>query len=226
MPRRWGQPLTLSTEQLVDVIRAAHRYQFHRVFDIALAPVRGQLDPVRALQLAMACDAPEWALEEFAAVVLGFEEIALQGTLAAKVWKARMRVAAQRQQHVLAARVCTPHLTALLKRVPTTRRERLVDAIPPQPPFSFGHHGLFGTTTLSSHGGQQSLFGSPLGPQTLFSPQHSLSTYGGQQSLFGLQQSMYGSPCPACANPCQQVLDKLVGPVEEEHRIIREIWNE
>lgn len=149
MPSSYGDSVERNTKQLVGVLRAAHRYQFHRVCALTIELVRTELDPLPALQLALLCGAAGWAMEQFTAVVLGFDDIPLPATLdahtAAKIWKARSRVIALRTRHLNGValqlhhqsargkpqyteyKLCSMHLMQLLNCLPAARRERFLE---------------------------------------------------------------------------------------------------
>ncbi|KZV92458.1 hypothetical protein EXIGLDRAFT_836457 [Exidia glandulosa HHB12029] len=200
---RWGQPLTQSTAQLEKVLRAAHRYQFTRVCDIATPQIKGTLETLPELELAIACGSDEWIQGLFATVVLGFDDIAIPSTLspsvAAKVWKARLKVASYRLRHMTQIgaqtvpymspapgghiysiqKICDSHLKLLVNFVPTTWRERLCEAyraaVPPV-------------------------------DERIYDPSADV-------------------PCCTCRDYAL-VLEELAGSCEEERRIIDEIWRE
>ncbi|KZV92456.1 hypothetical protein EXIGLDRAFT_749674 [Exidia glandulosa HHB12029] len=209
---KWGEPLTLSTARLVDVLRAAHRYQFPFVCQVAESQLREKMEPVAELQVARSMGSVEWASIAFRNLVLPFDDAAnlflLDWPVKAKILKARQRVRDLRLQHLVVAsgelvvymhapphcaagtkenipQICPRHLRHLLQFVPTTKRQQFSASFLSAKMPDVAHHGPPFVTPQSD-----------------------------------------GFPCCACMFGEADVLGKVAGPVAEEYCIVEDVWKE
>lgn len=121
-----GYDLPLSDDEFVEVLRAAHRFQFREVLEIVPRHLDRRLPAERKLELGMQCELDYWRLRPFQELVLSFcPRDPAHDRLGDSVWVqvlvARAQITQARIEYITAnldPRACGHVLAALVSSVP------------------------------------------------------------------------------------------------------------